>query len=157
MAKPNPRYQLYDIVEDRPPDRGRGNPMNNIGRREVCGLVPDTNLPYRHQVHWLDCSIYKCVWPLEMLHPLVNSEGVDGVALPPVACDARELDTLEREVCETLVLLDTAFSTWSADEPEPTGVADAGDHTLLSRHTFNNQTSLDEFLTHPQFIFHTHG
>ena len=42
MAKPNPRYQLYDIVEDRPPDRGRGNPMNNIGRREVCGLVPDT-------------------------------------------------------------------------------------------------------------------
>ena len=40
MAEPNPRYQLYDEVENRPHDRGRGYPMQDLGRREVCGQVP---------------------------------------------------------------------------------------------------------------------
>jgi hypothetical protein len=40
MADPNPRYQLYDSAEKRPPERGPGYPIADIGRKEVRGTSP---------------------------------------------------------------------------------------------------------------------
>jgi hypothetical protein len=40
MADPNPRNQLYDNVEKRPPERGPGYPNADIGRKEVRGTFP---------------------------------------------------------------------------------------------------------------------
>ena len=40
MADPNPRYQLYNNVEKRPPERGPGYPIADIGRKEVRGTFP---------------------------------------------------------------------------------------------------------------------
>jgi hypothetical protein len=57
MADPNPRYQLYDNVEKRPPKRGPGYPIAEIGRKEVRGTSPGiflSELLDRSHYHQLD-------------------------------------------------------------------------------------------------------
>ena len=56
MADPNPSYQLYDNVEKRPPERGPGYPIADIGRKEVRGTFPGiflSEISDRSQYHQL--------------------------------------------------------------------------------------------------------
>jgi hypothetical protein len=65
MADPNPRYQLYDNVEKRPPKRGPGYPIADIGRKEVCGTSPgiflseivDRSHYHQRGYHWTDSDL----------------------------------------------------------------------------------------------------
>ena len=82
MADPNPRYQLYDEVENRSHDRGHGYPMQDLGRREVCGPVPGTFLPHR-SMHSMATLLDRRVWLNDCQGSWNNLYTFDGMNVPP--------------------------------------------------------------------------
>jgi hypothetical protein len=88
MADPNPRYQLYDIVEKRPPKRGPGYPIADIGRKEVRGTSPGIFLSetfdrsHYHQLgyHWTDSALLDRE---DLQTPLIESARVHPVPRLP--------------------------------------------------------------------------
>ena len=88
MAKPNPRYQLYDIVEKRPPERGPGYPISEIGRKEVRGTFPGIFLSEildRSQYHQLDYPYTDSALfdPEDLQTPVIQSARVHPVPRLP--------------------------------------------------------------------------
>ena len=88
MADPNPRYQLYDNVEKRPPERGPGYPISEIGRKEVRGSSPGIFLsetPDRGQYHQLcyPCTDSALLDREDLQTPLIESARVHAVPRLP--------------------------------------------------------------------------
>ena len=88
MADPNPRYQLYDIVEKRPPERGPGYPIADIGRKEVRGTFPGIFLSEifdRSQYHQrgYPCTVSALLDREDLQIPLIESARVHPVPRSP--------------------------------------------------------------------------
>ena len=88
MADPNPRYQLYDNVEKRPPERGPGYPIADIGREEVRGTFPGiflSEIPDRSQYHQLGypCTVSALLDCEDLQIPLIESAKVHPVPRLP--------------------------------------------------------------------------
>jgi len=88
MADPNPRYQLYDIVEKRPPKRGPGYPIAEIGRKEVRGSSPGIFLSqtldrsHHHQLGY-PCTNSASLYPDDLQTPFPEYAGVHPVPRLP--------------------------------------------------------------------------
>ena len=93
MAEPNPRYQLYDEVENRPHDRGRGYPMQDLGRREVCGQVPGTFLPHR-SMNSMATLLDRRVWLNDCQGSWNNLYTFVGMNVPPDELEPDEFHTV---------------------------------------------------------------